>query len=168
MSNALVRWNTARLLQEKIAELQFLQGFNSISKEKHEQWKKLSDYVSSYWREIRIGTNVLGADDTTTGQLISHLDKVGQFQLFVRNNPEDTESIAALATQLFNPEAGVEIQDGRAIDTELYDMYLELVDWAQPVQVMFNMVRPLTHSVDMSNDQQEEIVRYCQYRGVSI
>jgi hypothetical protein len=168
MANALVRWNTARLLQEKLSDLTFLNGFKSLSAEKHTQYIQLKRYVYAYWRSLNIDNKLLGADDTTTGQLISHMDKVGQFQLFVKANPEDKESIAQLAQELFNPEPGVEIQDGRAIDTELYEMYLELLDWAQPVKVMLNMVQPLYDSIELSAEQEEEIRHYLQYRGVTL
>lgn len=169
MSNALIRWNTARLLQEKLKDLQFLQGFKPFSETKAEQYKILTDYVNSYWRELRFSTK-LGCDDKTTEQLVSHLDKVGQFQLFVKANPTDTESIAQLATELFNPENGVEITDGCAIDLEIYNMYLELVDWAQPVKTLMNMVKPLTdvYNSHMTAEEQEEIIHYFKYRNVAI
>jgi len=168
MSNALIRWNTARLLQEKLADLEFLNGFSSLSAEKHAQYIKLKKYVTDYWRSMTIGTNILGADDTTTGQLISHLDKVGQFQLFVKANPDDKESISQLALELFNPQPGVEIEDGKAIDTELYDLYLELIDWAQPVKTMLNMVSRLTKGMDLSAEEEEAIRHYFTYRGVPL
>jgi hypothetical protein len=117
---------------------------------------------------MTIGTDILGADDTTTGQLISHLDKVGQFQLFVKANPDDKESISQLALELFNPQPGVEIEDGRAIDTELYDLYLELIDWAQPVKAMLNMVSRLTKAMNLSAEEEEAIRHYFTYRGVPL
>lgn len=168
MSKALIRWNTARLLQEKLSDLEFLNGFSSLSAEKHAQYIKLKKYVFDYWRSMTIGTDILGADDTTTGQLISHLDKVGQFQLFVKANPDDKESISQLALELFNPQPGVEIEDGRAIDTELYDLYLELIDWAQPVKAMLNMVSRLTEAMSLSAEEEEAIRHYFTYRGVPL
>jgi len=168
MSNALIRWNTARLLQEKLTDLQFLNGFSSLSAEKAADYKKLKEYVAAYWRSMTIGTNILGADNTTTGKLISHLDKVGQFQLFVKANPEDKDAISQLALELFNPQAGVEIADGKAIDTELYDLYLELVDWAQPVKELMNMVQPLIEAEPLSAEQEEAIRHYFIYRGTPL
>jgi hypothetical protein len=117
---------------------------------------------------LNINANLLGADETTTGQLIAHLDKVGQFQLFVKQNPEDKDNIAQLAQELFNPDPGVEIQDGLAIDNWVYDLYLELVDWAQPVKTMLNMVEPLTRGKPLTVEQEEEVLRYFKYRGVHI
>jgi len=168
MSNVLIRWNTARLLKEKIADLAFLRGFEQISPDKAASYNKLTTYVTAYWRPMSFDTKILGADDTTTGQLISHLDKVGQFQLFVRSNPDDKESIAQLAVELFNPQKGVEIENGKAIDTEMYDMYLELVDWCQPVKTLMNIVSPLVNGDKLTQEQEQEIRHYFQYRGCPI
>lgn len=168
MSNALIRWNTARLLHNKFEDLAFLEGFSSLSEHKAQLYKNIKDYVNRYWRKLDIATNTLGADDTTTGQLISHMDKVGQFQLFVKAHPDEKDAIAELAKELFNPEAGVEIQDGRAIETEIYEQYLELVDWAQPVKVLMNMVGSLTEGEALTSDQEQEIRSYFNYRDVSL
>lgn len=167
MSNALIRWNTARLLQQKLEDLRFLNGFSSVSETKAEQYKILKNYVDDYWRDLRFNAS-LGSDDTTQQQLISHLDKVGQFQLFVKANATDTESIAQLAKELFNPENGVEITDGCAIDLEIYNLYLELLDWAQPVKTLMNIINPLIYSKPITVEEQEEILNYFKYRGVSI
>lgn len=165
MANALIRWNTARLLSQRIGELQFLNGYGEINQARRDVYVKLTGYIMNYWRPFNVDTKVLGADETTTGQLISHLDKVGQFQLFVQENPTDTESIAQLAKEFFNPEKGVEITDGKAIDSEIYALYVELLDWAQPVRVLMNMVKPLVDNSTMDFDQQDEIKHYFQYRN---
>ena len=165
MSNALVRWNTARLMKARIDELQFLKGFAGIDPQRHAKYLEVRDYVNKWWREITFGTKTLGADDTTTGQLIAHLDKVTEFQLFVRSHPDEPEAIAQLAQELFNPQPGVEIQDGRSIDTTLYDIFTELLDWAQPVQIMLNMVYPLINSDSISEEQENEIRNYFRYRN---
>lgn len=168
MSNALVRWNTARLLQDKIEDLRFLAGISGINPTRQSQYESITKYIAVNWRSLNINANLLGADETTTGQLIAHLDKVGQFQLFVKQNPEDKDNIAQLAQELFNPDPGVEIQDGLAIDNWVYDLYLELVDWAQPVKTMLNMVEPLTRGKPLTVEQEEEVLRYFKYRGVHI
>ena len=176
MSNALVRWNTARMMQEKITNLAFLAGFKSINPEIHQKYKSVKNYIEANWKPMNISNKTFGADESTTGQLIAHLDKVGQFQLFVRQNADEKELIAELATQLFNPQPGVEIEDGLAIDTEVYDTYMQLIDWSEPVQVMLNMVSPLVDAEDEDdednkglNQEQEEAIRhYFQYRSCPI
>ena len=168
MSNALVRWNTARLIQEKIEQLQFLSGFETINPELYAQYNSLKSYMTANWRSLQFDAKVSGADPKTTGQLIAHLNKVGEFQLFVRNNPDDKEAIAELAKRMFNPNPGVEIEDGLAIDTPFYDLYMKLLDWASPVQVMMNMVGPLTDGENLTQEQEAEIRHYFSYRGVTI
>jgi hypothetical protein len=167
MGNALIRWNTARIIAERLDELKFLNGFAPISREKALQYQILKGYVEKYWRDLSAYSKQLGADDTTTQQLVKHCDNVMQFQLFVRANPTDTEAIAQIAQQLFNPQKGVEINDGCAIDLEKYDMFMELLDWAQPVRVMMNEICLLTkgHTDLIEPELEDEIRRYFQYRN---
>jgi hypothetical protein len=164
MSNALVRWNTARIIAEKLPQLKFLNNFKQLSVEKALKYERLKGYVDKYWRPISVNKDVMGADDGTTKAVISHLDKVTQFQLFVRQNPTDTESIAGLAQQLFNPQPGVEIENGCAIDTEVYDLYTELLEWSEPVHTLMNLVSPLVGGGYLTNEQEMEIRHYFKYR----
>lgn len=166
MSNALIRWNTARLMQEKLEDLQFLNGFAPINQEKHQAFKRLKSYVGNHWRSLDISDYERDAEtEGDTKELINHLDKVGQFQLFVRSNPDDKETIAQMAVELFNPQSGVEIEHGCAIDTEIYDLYTELLDWAQPVKVLLNIVKPLASGDPLTDEQEEAIRHYFQYRN---
>jgi hypothetical protein len=167
MSNALIRWNTARVINERLDELAFLNGFNTIDPVRSARYKELVGYVAAYWRDLGIYKKQMGADDNTTTQIVRHCDNITQFQLFVRRNPEDKDAIAQLAQQLFNPDKGVELNDGCAIDTEKYDLYQELLDWAQPVRVLMNemccLVKGNTHEV--TPELEDELRRYFQYRG---
>jgi hypothetical protein len=164
MSNALIRWNTARIIKNGLEKLNFLRGFESLDPTAFTKYQSLVKYVEVNWRSLDISTRVTGADETTTGQLISHLDKVGQFQLFVRDNAEDKEAIAELAKRMFNPQPGVEIEDGLAIEPWAYDLFMKFTDWAQPVECMLNMVNPLVEGLPFSQEQEEAIRSYFKYR----
>lgn len=160
MSNVLVRWNTARLIQERLSELEFMNGLERIDPERHAKYKSIVAFVDA--NKSRLNHSDL--QET----LISHLDNVSKFQLFVRENPNDTETIAALARRMFNPSPGVEIEDGYAIETWVYDLYNELLDWASPVKTMLNMVELLTDGKGLSDDQEQEIRSYFEYRKVPL
>ena len=164
MSTALVKWNTARLIKPEFDKLDFLKGFGPISPAVHEMYDKLDFFIDEYYRNMshdKIHPDIVPS-------LVEHLDKVGQFQLFVRENPTETEAIAEMVQQLFNPDPGVEIVNGLAIDVEIYDLFRKLVDWSEPVQVMLNMVAPLRDEEEISSQQEEEIRRYFQYRNCPI
>ena len=169
MSNALVRWNTARIIKQHFHKLQFMAGLETINPDIHNEFLKIQKYVDANYRTLDFGSRqVAGAEPNHITQLVSHLDKVGQFQLFVKENPEDKSAIAELAQRMFNPAPGVEIEDGLAIDLCFYEPYLKLLDWAGPIEVMLNMVDPLVRVHNLTGEQEEEIRRYCQYRGVKL
>jgi hypothetical protein len=167
MSNKLIQWNTARLMKEGFHKLNFLKGFTPVSEHHANQYSLIKNYIDEHYRSFSSGRDRNYTDDHVE-QLIAHMEKVAQLQLFVRENPDDKEAIAEMATQFFNPEAGVEINDGHAIDLQMYDMYKQLLDWVEPVQVMLNMVDPLVEGYSLTNEQEEEIRRYLQYRNVSV
>jgi hypothetical protein len=163
MASALIRWNTARLLSEKFHELKFLNGFAEFSPTKAESYKKLHNYIEKYYRPID-QLKAAGAGEMAA-PLISHLDKVAQFQLFVRQNPDDANSIAQLAKEMFNPETGVEIQDGKAIDLEIYDEFNDLLDWSANISPMLNIVGKLENqTASFTTAEADAIVAYCHYR----
>lgn len=168
MSNALVRWNTARLIKANMYKLRFMREFETINPDLYNEFERIESYVESFYRTLDFGRQVQGAEPNHLTQLISHLDKVGQFQVFVKENSEDKAAIAELAKRMFNPEPGVEIEDGLAIELDIYEAFLKLLDWASPIEIMLNMVEPLTSANNITEQQEQEIRRYCQYRGVNL
>lgn len=164
MASALIRWNTGRLLSERFHEITFLKGFAQFSPDRHAAYDKIYNYIEKYYRPIS-DLRVAGAGEMAQ-PLISHLDKVTQFQLFVRQNPDDAPAIAQLAKEMFNPESGVEIQDGKAIDLDIYDEFNDLLDWAANVSPMLNMIQRLTGNAapTFNTAEADAIVAYCHYR----
>ena len=154
MSSTLIRWNTARLLKQEIGKLNFMRGLRPFSEELHAKFLQIQQYADTHWRETK-----------SEADLVEYLDNVGNLQKFVRENPEDHAAIARYVKQLFDPQDGIEIADGRAIDMEIYDLYQQLLDWSEPVRTMLNMVAPLTQAGQMTGEQEDEIRRYFQYRN---
>lgn len=168
MSNALVRWNTARIVREGLYKLKFLEGFGSFNPQLKARYDRLVQYVEENWKDLRVYGNTLGNNSSMMSSLISHLDNVAKLQLFVREFPDDAEAIGQLVREMFNPGEGVDIVDGLALDTEVYDLYHELLDWAEPVQVMMNMVQPLVDDDPLTQEQEEEIRSYFKYRNCPV
>ncbi len=167
MSNALIRWNTGRLIHKGLTKLRFLSNFHEISPRLEVAYKELLDYSKKYYRDIQSFEGIQGSG-TMANPLVEHLDKVKELQLFVRDNPEDKEGITAMVTDLFNPDPGIEITNGCAIDTEMYDKLVELLDWAEPVYKLMNMVdhfcKPESkHIIDPL--EIEAVEQYFRYRN---
>jgi Histidine kinase-, DNA gyrase B-, and HSP90-like ATPase len=153
MSDALLKWNTARILKQSIGKLQFLHNFEQISPKRAQMFKELTQFINKYHTDYY--------DDADSRPLVGHLDRVMDFQLFVREHPEDTEAIAAMAKAYFNPSPGVEIRDGLAVDLSLVDNLNELLDWSANIRVMFNMIKVLTHdSYLLSAEERDEILTF--------
>lgn len=165
MSNALVRWNTARKMKAEFDKISFLLGMENIAPHKYAQCVKVKDYIGKYWRHLDFKYTTLGADETTTGQLITYLDRVTEFQLFVRENLDNTEAISHFAKELFNPAPGVEIADGKALDTEIYDVFKELLEWSEPVSLLMNLVTQQGNHTEYSEQEEYEIRNYFHYRN---
>lgn len=171
MSNALVRWNTARLIHEKINQLRFLQNFERFNGKYCLWYRGLVNYVTTNYRELAEhsrSNRIFSLKAQTYDDLIDHMDRVTRFQLFVRENPGESEKIAQLAQDMFNPQQ--EITDGLAIDMEFYDRLNELLDFAQPISTLLNEIQILTNAVNMSitEELELEIRGYCESKGVKL
>ena len=143
MSTRLIRWNTARKIKESLHKLNFLgQDLdNPEIQEKVKVYRKLYDYVRLHYNEL--GT-VNTVDSSQFGEamqsITSHLDKVEFFQRFVAEG-NSTEAIASVAKELWSNQ---EIQDGCAIDLDLIKELEELLEWAEPVSSLLNLIPELT------------------------
>lgn len=171
MSNALVRWNTARLIEEKLKDLRFLQNFERFNSKYCLWYRGLVNYVSTSYRNLKDhaqSDKIFNLKQDTYTNLVDHLDKVGRFQLFVRENPNEPEKIAQLAKDMFNPQQ--EVTDGLAIDVEFYDRMTELLDFAQPIGTLLNEVAILTDNFNSNipEDVEAEIRGYCASKGVTL
>lgn len=160
MSNALVKWNTARLLNGRIFELQFMKGMRYINGPRYSQWETMTNYIRDNYRP--------GLTTEQMNSLVPYLDRVTQFQQFVQENPDDAVNIATMAKAMFNTSEGVEITDARAIDLDIYNSYLELLSWSEPIKIMLNMVNPLIVGNILNEEQESEIRNYLSYRNCTV
>lgn len=169
MSNALVRWNTARVIEEGIGKLQFLRNFGLFHQQFSGEYKMLQDYVSTNYRNLKdhaADSRFYGLRESSYDDLVRHCDKVMKFQLLVRATKDNPNLIAQAAQELFAPQQ--EITDGLAIDVNIYDIYLKLLDYAEPIRVLLNQVGKLTsYGADIPDDLELEIRSYLQHKGVT-
>lgn len=161
MSNALIRWNTARVIREELDQLLFLNNFDRFMP-KYAQWyRELRQYVNANFRDMKQATKdskYYGLKEDAFDGLVTHLDKVTQFQLFVRDNADKPEKIAELATSMFNPKT--EINNSLSIEIDLYDKLKELLDFAQPIRILLNEVNVLKMGGYEIREELEQEIRY--------
>lgn len=145
MSNALVRWNTARVINEQLWKLRFLANFETFDNKAWTAYHNLDRYVRANYRELKdhsVNDRYYGLRSSSYTDLITHCDKLMKFQLLVRSSKDNPTLIAAAAQELFAPQQ--EITDGLAIDTVFYDTFIELVDYVAPIYVLLNELPVLT------------------------
>jgi hypothetical protein len=153
MSDTLIKWNTARQIKERLSKLNFLFRFPFDSK-KQAQYHKIVAYVKANYREVgeyvNGSGNMHGITLAAYTDLLTHLDKVQQFQLFVAQC-EDPLQIAELAKEIWN---NPKINNGYALDTDLWKEFEDLLDWSEPVHLLLNELPVLT-GIEPTTDRSE-------------
>lgn len=169
MSNALVRWNTARVINEQLWKLKFLANYGLFHNHYNVAYQNLMRYVESNYRSLKEHTadnRFYGLRDSSYDDLVRHCDKVTKFQLLVRDNKDNPSLIATAAQELFAPQQ--EITDGLAIDVQFYDSYMELLEYAAPVLTLLNEVGALTQAnKPIPADLESEIRSYLAFKNVA-
>lgn len=174
MSNALIRWNTARVMYAHFEKLEFMENFVIFHPQHANTYRDLKQYVKDNYREVGdlARNNAFhGLRDSGYSDLVGHCDKVMKLQLFVREHKDQPDLIAKAVTELFNPEQ--EIIDGCAIEIVLYDKLMELTDYADPIHILLNELYVLTYvpkdgmqHKDISENLEREIREYLAFKGV--
>jgi hypothetical protein len=142
MSNTLIKWNTARIVRDKLAQCAFLYNFDRFNPAYASMYQALCQYVDSNYREVQQHANgtTYGLNDQTYGDLLSHLENVRRFQDFVaKGRPAD--EVAKLAQELFGNR---ELQDGMAVDPKMMRMLEDVIEFTVACGPMFNYI-PLLH-----------------------
>lgn len=171
MSNALIKWNTARMIHEELPKLRFLQNFDRFHSKYCMWYRGLVNYTTNNYRELADhskDSKYYSLKSKTYDDLVNHMDKVTRFQLFVRDNPTESQKIADLAKDMFNPST--EVTDGLAIEVEFYDRLKEMLDFAQPISTLLNEINLLTSTGNLSIAEgvEEEIRFYLQEKGITL
>jgi hypothetical protein len=169
MSEHLIKWNTARLLRPNLYKLKFLQNF-SLNTDLQQEYLFLRKYCDDYYTK---SDNTYGMRMHHVQDLQSYLDKAGEFQIYVSQNPDDKEGIAQMAQVLFNPDPDTLLHNARAIDLKVYNKYLELLDYAEPVHTLLGEVRVLTGGHDRQHcevyaELEQELRLYIQSKGAEV
>lgn len=143
MSNLLVKWNTARLIQESIHKAAFLYNFAQLNEEYASKYDTLIQYIRLHYREIKkqSGNEYYGLNTATYSDLVSHLTSVHQFQEFVQQNPDEKELIAELAMSLFGNSS---LQNGMAVEPDTIDLLRDVLSYCAAAGDILNYMPVLT------------------------
>ena len=176
MSNKLIRWNTSRLVKEQLNKLNFLQNF-PLDIEQKEKYNTLTKYVITNYVDMKIDNVAMKNNSQAYTDMLSHLDKVQQFQMLVKSEAT-AEEISIVAKEMWG---SAEIQDGCAVDLDILNILNELLDWSKPVRDLLNGIEYLLGHSDYTeafnqyrtpykwtipNNMEESIIRYCQEKNV--
>lgn len=176
MSNTLIKWNTARKIQARLQELDFLFNFPASCPEK-DLYHELVDYVDENYTDLLNLGKITDKNKSAITDLSNHLDKVEQFQRIVREGLS-AEEIAAVAQSMWGDSS---VEDGHAIDLDLFNKFTNLLNWAKPVSGILSQVTPLTgHDNyfepydkftdrtrhDLTPEFQESVMNFCRDKNL--
>lgn len=167
MHNRLVKWQTARKIEQYLPALQFLKNFNLFDQKAAETWEALVAYKIQWGRDLK--GEMANTKDGSGTELVENLktfaDKVTELQLFVTRHPGDYQAIAAKSKALFETNEDNSFEDALGVEIEIYEKLLELVDLVKPVQVLLNHVDCLTNVRTITYEVEKEIREYLDLKG---
>jgi hypothetical protein len=143
MSNVLIRWNTARLIHDKLVSIAFLYNFGQFNPLFRDKYHSLIKYVQTNYREVAEfkDKGFYGLTDNSYEDLVQHLDNVKRFQDFVSQKQGDPVAIAALANELFGNR---ELKDGMAVDPVMMKTMQDCLEFGNACGEMLNYMNILT------------------------
>jgi hypothetical protein len=167
MHDELVRWNTGRLIGPELEKVRFLSNFGLFNKEMSDAYNELRTYVHENYSVPfnSVSYKGYGMNRDTFSQFVEQIDKVTQLQMYITNNPDDAEGIAAHSKALFNLEIGGAL----GIDMDKYNMLQKILEYGTPVATLLNKIPCLTdaHST-ISAEVETAVKEYVQYKGVEL
>jgi hypothetical protein len=157
MSSKLIKWNTARYIHQHIKKLEFLTNFSQFHAEHHQTYNQLFQYMTNHYRCVGDYKNKykeLKGDEYD--DMIKHMDKVSELQVFVTENKGDSEAIAKVVQELFGTGTESLITDGCALDMNIRNMLHQLLEYAEPLSTMLNQMEILTSDTCRTIDEDLE------------
>lgn len=154
VDSTIIAYNTTRLISKKMENLQFLSNYGLIDEEKSEEYIELYSYMSN--NKHSPYSHVL------QDELDKFLDKLVEFQLFVKEVDGNAKMISKKSDELFGSDA---FEDSNVIDMAIFEKYKALLSYAEPISTLLNSIKILTDSsATMSEDLEHEIKGYVAHK----
>lgn len=164
-SKELVEWYTAKIISDNIKDLKFMENFKSFNSEIYDLYKEVRDY-SNLWYNKNVGAfiNMYKNGDSFTS-FLSYIEKVKEFQLFLREDHEDKDSIINKSKNIFGIDS---INQAVGINLEMYDKLQVLLNYAEPVKDLLNHIDILVDSRSTIEHTTELLIKdYLNYKKLS-
>lgn len=136
MDNKIIRWNTARLLKERMGDIKFFNNFRGIDEDQTDTYNEIQNYISNNFMDRPEFRNTT-AYNSFYSQFVSYLDNVEKFQDFVEDKNNTAEDISEKAKEFALPNGTV---GGAAVDSEMLQKLDDLLNYANPVKALFNHI----------------------------
>jgi hypothetical protein len=167
MSSKLIKWNTARYIYQHIEKLAFLSNFSQFHAENHQTYHQLYKYMVDHYRSVGDYKNKFKElEGEEYDDMIKHMDKVSELQIFVSENKGDAEAITKVVQELFGTGTENLISDGCALDMNIRNMLHQLLEYAEPLSTMLNEMQVLTaHPTgNIDEDLETEIRNFIAFK----
>ena len=164
MDNAIVHWNTARLMETHMKELLFMTNFGPFNEDVHNDYLEVKTYMDRYYSSLTGYQGRLGMDKHY-GDFLTFLAKVEKIQTM----SEDGSSAEEIADKVKEFALPGGISGGLAVNTEMLALQEKLRGYASTVKHMLNSIPLLTASEpdSMSMEVTMEINKYLDWKDVS-
>lgn len=140
MANHLINWYTCSKMKKDFHKLIFLRGFESINKERFDQFMEIFNYYKKYSGKLSLEVKTNSFSDADLTDLVNHMDRIAEFQYLVKCGASKDE-ISSKAKELWDSE---EIEDANAINFKMYESFKDLLDWADSIYPMLNSIQAIT------------------------
>lgn len=164
-SKELVEWYTAKIISDNIKDLKFMENFKSFNSEIYDLYKEVRDYSNS-WYNKNVGAFItMYKDYDSFTSFLSYIEKVKEFQLFLREDHEDKDSIINKSKNIFGIDS---INQAVGINLEMYDKLQVLLNYAEPVKDLLNHIDILVDSRSTIEHTTELLIKdYLNYKKLS-
>lgn len=171
MNEHLVKWNTSRVIDEKLHTLDFMRGYKGIHPDVYEMYAEIVAYHKSNHVNLHQNYNgAYGLDKEVVGGWITHLDGLLDFQRYIVESTEENKDaeIARRAKDLFSDSGVADIQ---FVDLYMLDKFNMLLEYAEPIKTLLNSMEILTEENNhrrpvMTSELETEIREVLEHKGL--
>jgi len=143
MENKIVKWNTARIISEKMGDLSFFNNFSIFNDEMTELFNEISSYKKDNYHDMSIYANRVGVLEHHEN-FVKFLNKLMEFQLFLEDSSNDESSILEKAKDLAGVNVSENTKEVLVVDTDMLNKLDKLLAYAKPISMLLNNIEILT------------------------
>jgi len=144
----IIAYNTTRLIKEESSKLTFLSNYAMIDEDISEKYIALRSYLMQ--------NRAAPFTSKIEEELDLFLNKLVEFQLFVKEVEGNDKMVSTKSEELFGSSS---FKDSNVIDMDIYELYKELLAYAEPIHTMLNQIIPLTDATNVVNEELETEIR---------